>query len=728
MAADPRWGRVKAIVGDALELDEAERDAFVLRACGDDPELLAEVRSLLETIANEDDPDFLEAPPPPERHTLGEFELLRELGRGAMGVVYLAWQSSLKREVAVKVMVESLTTTEAQVERFHREARAAAKLSHPGIVQVFADGQREETHWFAMQYVDGHDLAHELKLQRRESPRADARAFLPGPGEAEHVTTIARLCADVADALHHAHEHGLVHRDVKPQNLLLTPDGRIQIGDFGLVYDESLGRLTRTGEVAGTPHYMSPEQARIRSFDVDHRTDLYSLGVVLYEMCTLRRPFEGRSSAEVLTKIQRFEPCPVRKLDKRIPRDLETICQTAMARDPRDRYANARAMADDLRRFMNHQAVWAKPRSPLQNVGSWIRRHRVPLGAATLAIAGVWLGSRWAFGRERAKTLATVSVSVVGPVEPPAGEASFLYLDETTGVQEHVAPLGSLPITEARIPAGYGRIVVQLEDERRREATRHLVPLEKAQLELRVDPRQESTAGMRRIEGGVLRVDDSPMSALNLRAVEIAPFWLDECEVSVREYAQFLASTGHAAPEHWSRIDLERHGDLPVTFVSWYDANDYAEWAGKRLPTFAEWTFAARGTELRIYPWADPVRGELRGNTTRPKILATQQEERIATYFESAEGVRTREEARTPGGLYHMFGNVAEWTETPAAEPVNGTFVPRLANRLIAGHAWDAIARHPEHSLATFRFEGIGIEQAYARGEIGFRCARSVKP
>ncbi len=327
--SDDLWTRARKVLGGALELQGEARRAFLDEACAGDADLRAEVERILAHEAA-GDPDFLEPPsraqhPQSSRHVLGEFELVRELGRGGMGVVYLARQPRLGREVAVKVLVATPATQARDVERFHREARAIASLRHPGIVQVFADGQVEGTHWFAMEHVEGHDLHRELQLQKAAGVLEGDRPFLPRPGEEGHAATIARLCRDAADALHHAHRHGLVHRDVKPQNLLLQPDGRVQIGDFGLVRDESQGSITRTGEVAGTPHYMSPEQARVRQGAVDHRTDIYSLGVVLYELATLHRPFEGNTSADVITKIRDAVPRNPRAWNHRIPRGRQKI-------------------------------------------------------------------------------------------------------------------------------------------------------------------------------------------------------------------------------------------------------------------------------------------------------------------------------------------------------------------------------------------------------------------
>jgi hypothetical protein len=387
---DPRKERAQDIYLQAIELDGAERDAFVRDACQGDEELLVEVRRLLDA---EDDVEskFLEPPsipestepkPPPR---LGEFVLIAEIGRGGMGVVYEARQVGLDRRVAVKLISRSLTTSKHDVLRFHREARNMAKLQHPGIVQVYTDGEAEQFHYFAMELVDGHDLAYELRLQR--SSRADdGDLLLPPRADATFVPAAARLVRDAALALQFAHQNGIVHRDIKPHNMLIGRDGRTRVADFGLARNENLGSVSVTGAGAGTPHYMSPEQTRAAT-RVDFRTDVYSLGVVLYELLTFKRPFDGTTSADVQRAIRVEDPVPVRRRSQSVPLDLETICHQAMAREAGDRYQTAQQLADDLDRFLAHEAIVARPPGLAARARKALRRHRVAvmLVAAMLA-------------------------------------------------------------------------------------------------------------------------------------------------------------------------------------------------------------------------------------------------------------------------------------------------------------------------------------------------------
>ncbi len=368
------------------------------------------------------------APPPrspPVVTRLGDFRILREIGRGGMGVVYLAEQVSLQRTVALKVLPSHLTLLPEAVERFRREASTAARLRHPGIVEIHAIGEEAGAHYFAMEFVEGTPLDKVVERLREESPelldgarvgaavsdaahrKVGAAPDVPGvqkpkarvaPSSAwnkTYIETVCRLVAHVADALEHAHKAGVLHRDVKPSNILVREDGSPVVTDFGLAREEGLPSLTQTGDFAGTPYYVSPEQAMARRIPVDHRSDIFSLGVTLYELLTLRRPFEGRSSQEVLAKIIAKEPASPRRFNPLLPRDLATIVLKAIEKDPDRRYASAAAFAADLRAFLSFRPIEARPASIPTRALKFLRRHRVEGAAAGILCAGLAGVAAW---------------------------------------------------------------------------------------------------------------------------------------------------------------------------------------------------------------------------------------------------------------------------------------------------------------------------------------------
>ena len=262
---------------------------------------------------------------------LGEFRIVRELGRGGMGVVYEAVQESLGRSVALKV-IHQVQLDAKRLERFHREAQAVARLHHTNIVPIFFVGEHEGLPYYAMQYIRGRGLDAEIDDRRRDK----------APLDGEHRRYVARIGIQAAEALQYAHEQGILHRDVKPANLLVDEQQSVWITDFGLAKLAGQDDLTRTGDVIGTLRYLAPEALRGRS---GPENDIYSLGLTLYELVTLNPPFGDVSASELLRQVSESQPTRPRKLDPTIPRDLETIVLKAIAPEPGDRYPTARAAA-----------------------------------------------------------------------------------------------------------------------------------------------------------------------------------------------------------------------------------------------------------------------------------------------------------------------------------------------------------------------------------------------
>jgi serine/threonine protein kinase len=363
-------------------------------------------------------PTPADAPPaaePGAAGRLGDFRLIREVGRGGMGVVYEAEQASLDRRVALKVLPLAATMDPRHLKRFHNEARAAAGLHHTSIVPVYSVGCERGVYFYAMQFIDGRTLADVIRELRGPGGAAEAadpgvpttdqipagsdggpaaptapaarRSTLPaGPARArEFFRRVAEWGVQAAEALDHAHQLGVVHRDVKPANLLLDGPGRVWVTDFGLAHLQNAeAGLTATGELVGTLRYMSPEQALGKRVPIDHRTDVYSLGATLYELLTLRPAFDGKDRQELLRQIACEEPVPPRRLNKAVPLELETVVLKAMAKNPAERYATAQELADDLSRLLEDKPIRARRPSALARVRKWSWRHRSTVSAAII--------------------------------------------------------------------------------------------------------------------------------------------------------------------------------------------------------------------------------------------------------------------------------------------------------------------------------------------------------
>jgi serine/threonine protein kinase/formylglycine-generating enzyme required for sulfatase activity len=851
-----RWERLKELHWKALQRPRAERRAFLERECVDDDALVEEVMALIEGDPEQSDA-FLRAPDPPADapdpgeyalpRVLGDFELLEELGHGGMGVVYRARQISLEREVAVKVLLAQYGRVPTLVERFMREAQAIAKLSHPGIVPIYTVAKVDGEHLFAMELVEGHDLSRELALLRSD-PQVARDAILPEARSPSYVATVAGLARDLARTVQHAHGNRVIHRDIKPSNVLVERGAAggppvTRLVDFGLARDESLGHLSRSGDLLGTPYYMSPEQIEARSSPVDERTDIYSLGVVLYELLTLERPFDGETSFEVLRHIASKTPITPSKRNARVPRDLETICLKAIAKRPEDRYPSMSALADDLERFLRHESIVAV-RPPLhRRVRRHVVRHRgryISAGAVVAVAIGATLGaSSYAASQRiredvryldamlesgvasarhpdcleaqrraqsalaegdlpgadratatrvladldararalkstgRAATLRGTIAMGGGPVGVQSdaaffsglrqlGEAADLLPDdeelalwsrmdtyfprvrirpgpdlgpaiERGDVHVSIAEVGWDAIGEPRtvedwqsgpvvIEPGVWRLRVEVRGVGIAELTR-VFDERGAEYELApvVRPTSEVSQGMIRIPAGptivgMPRYERYPW--LDERTIELPAFYIDRTEVTNGQYDAFVRATGRAYPGDW-RTDREDWESLPVVGVTWFDAQAYAEWAGKRLPTWTEWEKAARGPDGFRFPWGNdmPAMEDLLARTVvgrERRMTANVWDE----YWVHVRPVGTAPGDRSPYGLLDTLGNVREWTESLYVTYYNGRPLPELSQRVVKGREWSSAA---DDYLSLL----VPAERSVNSTDTGFRCARS---
>ena len=393
----------------------------------------------------------------PAGQVFGNYQLLEESGRGGMGVVYKARQRDLDRIVALKMILSSRLASEEEVRRFYQEARAAAGLRHPNIVGIHEVGQIHGQHYFTMDYVAGHSLARQSETGPLEPDRA------------------ARLMATVARAVHYLHAHGIVHRDLKPSNVLLDENDEPLVTDFGLakVFQDDASK-TQTGAILGTPSYMAPEQARGETAEISPRTDVYSLGAVLYELLTGRPPFREENQLNTILQVLEGEPTLPHRINSRIPPELERIVMRALEKAPADRYDSAAALADDLDRYLRREPLETQPIGLRQRLRRFARRQPalVAHGAAILAMAtivqvnyllarpnpvlygqimtvlGIWLALavlfQWLLLHERTAgfsryTWATVDVVLL-----------------TLALHFNGAPLGPMPIVYALLIVGSG--------------------------------------------------------------------------------------------------------------------------------------------------------------------------------------------------------------------------------------------------------------------------------
>jgi formylglycine-generating enzyme required for sulfatase activity/predicted Ser/Thr protein kinase len=726
MDAD-RWRRLSRLYHEARARAGADREGFLDTACADDSSLRQELDALLGTDASHAD-TFLAAlapgAPPPDDDLrpgmkVGAYRIERLLGRGGMGTVYLAHDTTLHRPVALKV-IESPGDREATRSRVLREARNAAALNHAGICTIHEVGDDGGRAFIAMEYVEGRTLRDRLD----DGPLPPDEALLCG--------------LQIADALAYAHAHGVVHRDLKAANAIVTEDGRLKLVDFGLARrtDPLLAGATTTaslvpaGTVAGTPYAMAPEQ--VRGEAADPRSDVWAFGVLLYEMVTGSVPFTGASVGEVFSAILAAAPRP---LPDRVPAELRALIERCLQKDAARRYASGADLRADLDR--------CRARERVPGAAAVLRRPvvAVPIALALLALmaAGSWVAidarrQRWArqsalpeiarlLGRDDtdgAFRLGTIAeryiqgdrqladlqrhyTSTATITSVPSG--ADVYVKGYLNLDADWLHLGRTPIEDVRIPFGYLRW---------RALKEGLQPLERAgfalrSVELRLTAPEETPPGMVHVAGGPFEFREFP-------PVTLQDFWLDAYEVTNRQFKRFVDQGGYTNRRYWSqpfvkdgrilswdeamvllRDSTGRPGparwslgtypdgedDFPVSGVSWYEAAAYAAFAGVRLPTVHHW---------------------LRAHAT-PQSSAILQ---LSNFSGERPAVVGRHAGLSPFGNYDMAGNVAEWCWNAVDTSAAG--------RYLLGGSWNDPA---------YRFPGPDVASPWDRSATnGFRTAR----
>jgi serine/threonine protein kinase/cytochrome c-type biogenesis protein CcmH/NrfG len=376
-------------------------------------------------------------PVPSERHSeraakvfpeFGDYELLEEIGRGGQGVVYRARQKSLNRIVALKVIGLGTWASEVHLKRFRREAEAAASLQHPGIVPIHEVVERDSQCYFSMDFIEGGQLDKVVR-----SATADSSG---GEREPISMRQAADLVAKIARTVHYAHEHGILHRDIKPGNILLDKNGEPHLTDFGLArLLDTQSSVTRTIDVLGTPSYMAPEQAAGETAKLGKATDVYGLGAVLYQLLTGQPPFAGGTTYETIRLLRDTEPRSPRLLNPKIDRDLSTICLKCLEKDPKRRYPSALALAEDLEHWLKHEPILARHTGILTRSRKWVRRNpsSALFAAALIALAAVIGWNVWK--SEFIPNPVTTGVAVL-PFENLSGDPNNAYFAD--GIQEEI--------------------------------------------------------------------------------------------------------------------------------------------------------------------------------------------------------------------------------------------------------------------------------------------------
>ncbi|MEE9129396.1 MAG: bifunctional serine/threonine-protein kinase/formylglycine-generating enzyme family protein [Phycisphaerales bacterium] len=735
--SEPDHDRAGEIFLSACELTGDERAALLDRACAGDEALRAAVDRLL---AHDKAPHALlrsgqvfvlpvavetsgrtllelrlesAGPLLPRGARLDEFEIVHEIGQGGMGVVYRAVDTELGREVALKVLSPRFPGSTAGLERFQREAKAVAALHHPGIIEVYRVGHAMRLHYMAMELVDGGTLSSaidDLRLLPESEREAKIRTAHYWQGR-------ARMLADIADALEHAHARQIIHRDVKPSNILLEEaSGRARLADFGLAKMLEGDDLTESGGQPGTPYYMSPEQVVRASTGLDRRTDIFSLGVVLYEVLTLQRPFDGDTNHDVFRKVVSLDPRRVRTINPAVSGDLEWIVHTALEKDPAHRFQRAALLAAALRLSAAGEPLPFRRPSRARRAWRWMRRHPVRAAFALVFLLATTVVALGIYGIARYR--AAMWTLVV--LEPSGAQVYLQQFDDPTLALGAPRLIGVVPVRERRVDPGLYRVTLTQQNGAFAEVTEVLEPPRGVRVVDAPIPSFEEiteiTEDMVLVPAGEYSFGWSQVKGelLEARKIRLDKFYIDAAEVTNAEYLEFVKATGHSKPLHWELFEYDEDlADHPVVNITPRDADLYARWKGKRLPTVFEWECAARFPDGRLYPWGNgPPPADDEPPEGAVHVEAKELEIRYRAYRTGTRPVPSRPELRSELGLYETFGNVKEITSS-----VN--FTLGGWPRIIKGRSWDEpITGHIDLARTLHTPNKFNMRT-------GFRCARS---
>lgn len=612
--------------------------------------------------------------------TIGNYEVISQFGEGGMGELYLGRHTRLAREVVIKtIRTEDFNPRQIEHlrERLEREAFIQSQLDHKNIVRVYDFIAAGETTCIVMEFVPGRDLR---KLILNETgPIPYQRALY--------------LFKQILEAIMYAHNFayldksrerhsGIIHRDLKPANILVTPDDLVKVTDFGIVKVRGVKGGTQMGFNPGTPEYMSPEQARGR--DLDHRSDIYSLGIVLYEMLTGRVPFDmdgaGTSDYEIRRGHIELPVPPLSKFRRGIPGGLEAIVLKALEKNPDNRFQSAKDFLDAIKGFeLTGVQTYGGPRKTVvQPVDNPPNPDIPDKTVVTPPIDETEIGDP----EESSSDEITIPIPDQDEKKPRPTSRTIMISIGIVIVAAAVFSwwiLNRAPMSGAsEIPGGGG------------VADRVAVP-----------------QGMISIPGGEFSMgrDDGNDFERPSYKVQVKPFFIDHYEVTNDEYAKFLRQTRRNPPSHWREGQYENgEARLPVVNVTWYEARAFCEWAGKRLPFEPEWEYTARGRDNRLYPY---------GNEWKPRFSNA-----LETGLDKPQAVGSYPEGDSAFGVADLAGNVAEWTETEYKPYPGSRAKTDEGNRVIRGGGFRVPARE---QTATERF----FDRPTASYDfVGFRCAK----
>ena len=624
-----------------------------------------------------------------------KYKIVAKIGAGGMGAVYKAKRIHIGDLVAIKVLHSDLVGDQMAIERFRREARAAARLKHPNAVGIhdFAVSSGGLV-YIVMELVDGKSLGALIKNQDPLDP-----------------SFVAEVLYKVCSALDEAHRQNIVHRDLKPDNILVTRARggvEVKVLDFGIakLRDLSPGSNTLTGKgtIVGTPLYMSPEQCM--GEEIDRRSDIYSLGVVLYEMLTGVVPFDSPTPTAVIVQHVTVAPPPLRQVNREISPGIEQAVLHALEKRKEDRPQTAGELAAEFASGMKRDAATGPIKRPDMQINPLeVRRQTEPsteLGVIPAAYASTapdasdltsWTDESAIGGTETRsyRTIIIVSLVVLALLL-----TSVLILVKTRTAQSPQATQGDTVNTASE--TAEDKPLAEDESPNNTEQP----PAAPVAL-------PEPPGGMVYVTGGefIMGRDNGAQLEMPQQRATVEPFFIDIFEVSCEEYKRFIDETGHRPPPRWSNTNYPAGwARRAVTGIDWDDANAYAQWAGKRLPTEQEWEFAARGTDGRLYPW---------GNEWKAKAANAD-----SSSHGHADAVGEHPAGPSPFGAFDMAGNVWEWTSSDLTVYTDRSLQDR-ETKVVRGGSW---AESRSGATATSR-KGLP-PRGGDYSTVGFRCVMDV--